>query len=133
MPRVIRLLSFALSFALSRSIDCLVGRLRTYAPVAVCVCVCDYVDTTVCVVCRVQAAEDLVLTGKERSIVRVSANNMYSCLMQKTQRFSSLFRHYSKHHGLPRESLDFFFTVRNMSKKKRAGDEREWGCNVSFL
>jgi len=52
-----------------------------------------------------------VLTGKERSIVRVAANNMYSCLMQKTQRFSSLFRHYSKHHGLPRESLDFFFTV----------------------
>lgn len=44
--------------------------------------------------------------------MRVPANNMYSCLMQKTQRFSSLFRHYSKHHGLPRESLDFFFTVR---------------------
>ncbi|KAF1781444.1 P-loop containing nucleoside triphosphate hydrolase [Phytophthora cactorum] len=61
----------------------------------------------------VKAAEDLVLTGKERSIVRVAANNMYSCLMQKTQRFSSLFRHYSKHHGLPRESLDFFFTVGN--------------------
>ncbi|KAG1684905.1 hypothetical protein DVH05_010171 [Phytophthora capsici] len=60
----------------------------------------------------VKAAEDLVLTGKERSIVRVPANNMYSCLMQKTQRFSSLFRHYSKHHGLPRESLDFFFTNR---------------------
>ncbi|RMX64315.1 hypothetical protein KXD40_005120 [Peronospora effusa] len=60
----------------------------------------------------VKAAEDLVLAGKERSIVRVSANNMYSCLMQKTQRFSSLFRHYSKHHGLPRESLDFFFTNR---------------------
>lgn len=53
-----------------------------------------------------------MLTGRERSIVRVAANNMYSCLMQKTQRFSSLFRHYSKHHGLPRESLDFFFTVR---------------------
>lgn len=62
---------------------------------------------------RVQAAEDLILTGKERSIVRVPANNMYSCLMQKTQRFSSLFRHYSKHHGLPRESLDFFFTVQS--------------------
>lgn len=45
--------------------------------------------------------------------MRVAANNMYSCLMQKTQRFSSLFRHYSKHHGLPRESLDFFFTVRS--------------------
>ncbi|OQS05738.1 hypothetical protein THRCLA_02165 [Thraustotheca clavata] len=57
----------------------------------------------------VKAAEDLVLTGSERSVVRVPANNMYSCLMQKTQRFSSLFRHYSKHHGLPRESLDFFF------------------------
>lgn len=64
-----------------------------------------------------QAAEDLILTGKERSIVRVPANNMYSCLMQKTQRFSSLFRHYSKHHGLPRESLDFFFTVRRSCVK----------------
>lgn len=60
----------------------------------------------------VKAAEDLILTGTERSIVRVAANNMYSCLMQKTQRFSSLFRHYSKHHGLPKESLDFFFTSR---------------------
>ncbi|GLD95993.1 hypothetical protein PINS_up004671 [Pythium insidiosum] len=60
----------------------------------------------------VKAAEDLILTGTERSIIRVPANNMYSCLMQKTQRFSSLFRHYSKHHGLPRESLDFFFTNR---------------------
>lgn len=60
----------------------------------------------------VKATEDLVLRGKERWIVRVHANNMYSCLMQKTQRFSSLFRHYSKHHGLPRESLDFYFTDR---------------------
>ncbi|TMW62254.1 hypothetical protein Poli38472_009747 [Pythium oligandrum] len=60
----------------------------------------------------VKAAEDLILTGTERSIIRVPASNMYSCLMQKTQRFSSLFRHYSKHHGLPRESLDFFFTSR---------------------
>ena len=59
-----------------------------------------------------------MLTGKERSIVRVSANNMYSCLMQKTQRFSSLFRHYSKHHGLPRESLDFFFTVKKYTQKE---------------
>ncbi|EQC42247.1 hypothetical protein SDRG_01081 [Saprolegnia diclina VS20] len=57
----------------------------------------------------VKAVEDLVLSGTERSVVRVPANNMYSCLMQKTQRFSSLFRHYSKHHGLPRESLDFCF------------------------
>lgn len=60
----------------------------------------------------IQAAEDLVLAGKERNIVRVPANNLYSCLMQKTQRFSSLFRHYSKHHGLPRDSLEFMFTVR---------------------
>nr|CCA14305.1 conserved hypothetical protein [Albugo laibachii Nc14] len=58
----------------------------------------------------VRAAEDLVLAGKERNIVRVPANNLYSCLMQKTQRFSSLFRHYSKHHGLPRDSLEFIFT-----------------------
>ncbi|RHY46068.1 hypothetical protein DYB34_009483 [Aphanomyces astaci] len=61
----------------------------------------------------VKASEDLILTGSERSIIRVPANNMYSCLMQKTQRFSSLFRHYSKHHGLPRECLDFFFMVRH--------------------
>ena len=44
------------------------------------------------------------------SIVRVPANDSYSCLMLKNQRFSSLFRHYSKHHGLPRDCLEFSFT-----------------------
>lgn len=44
------------------------------------------------------------------SIVRVPANDSYSCLMLKNQRFSSLFRHYCKHHGLPRDSLGFSFT-----------------------
>ncbi|RHY19516.1 hypothetical protein DYB25_005619 [Aphanomyces astaci] len=68
----------------------------------------DNVEFTVKVMLQ-SASEDLILTGSERSIIRVPANNMYSCLMQKTQRFSSLFRHYSKHHGLPRECLDFFF------------------------
>ncbi|RQM19638.1 hypothetical protein B5M09_011344 [Aphanomyces astaci] len=70
----------------------------------------DNVEFTVKVMLQ-SASEDLILTGSERSIIRVPANNMYSCLMQKTQRFSSLFRHYSKHHGLPRECLDFFFMV----------------------
>lgn len=34
----------------------------------------------------------------------------YSCLMLKNQRFSSLFRHYAKHHGLRKEDLEYCFT-----------------------
>jgi hypothetical protein len=30
--------------------------------------------------------------------------------MFKSQRFSSLFRHYGKHHGLPKDALEYFFT-----------------------
>ena len=44
--------------------------------------------------------EDLILEGTERTITRVQAGTPYSCLMLKSQRFSSLFRHYAKHHGL---------------------------------
>ena len=42
--------------------------------------------------------------------MRVRAGTPYSCLMLKNQRFSSLFRHYAKHHGLRKENLSFFFT-----------------------
>mmetsp|Transcript_2667 Transcript_2667/g.3645 ORF Transcript_2667/g.3645 Transcript_2667/m.3645 type:complete len:349 (-) Transcript_2667:230-1276(-) len=58
----------------------------------------------------VKAAEDLILEGKERSLVRVRAGTPYSCLMLKQQRFSSLFRHYAKHHGLRKEDLAYYFT-----------------------
>eukprot|EP00639_Heterosigma_akashiwo_P029124 CAMPEP_0194687990 /NCGR_PEP_ID=MMETSP0295-20121207/16627_1 /TAXON_ID=39354 /ORGANISM="Heterosigma akashiwo, Strain CCMP2393" /LENGTH=316 /DNA_ID=CAMNT_0039576511 /DNA_START=194 /DNA_END=1140 /DNA_ORIENTATION=+ len=58
----------------------------------------------------VKAQEDLVLEGSERSIIRVRANAPYSCLMLKNQRFSSLFRHYAKHHGLRKEDLAYYFT-----------------------
>lgn len=58
----------------------------------------------------VKPEEDLILDGTERTITRVQAGTPYSCLMLKTQRFSSLFRHYAKHHGLRKEDLSFFFT-----------------------
>jgi hypothetical protein len=48
----------------------------------------------------VKPLEDLLLEGAERTITRVRADTPYSCLMLKNQRFSSLFRHYAKHHGL---------------------------------
>merc|ERR1719453_1938260 len=58
----------------------------------------------------VKPEEDLILEGTERTITRVQAGTLYSCLMLKSQRFSSLFRHYAKHHGLRKEDLAFFFT-----------------------
>jgi len=58
----------------------------------------------------VKPEEDLILEGTERTITRVQSGTPYSCLMLKTQRFSSLFRHYAKHHGLRKEDLSFFFT-----------------------
>jgi len=58
----------------------------------------------------VKPEEDLILEGTERTITRVQAGTPYSCLMLKSQRFSSLFRHYAKHHGLRKEDLAFFFT-----------------------
>ncbi|CAM9612712.1 unnamed protein product [Chrysoparadoxa australica] len=58
----------------------------------------------------VKAQEDLILEGKERSLVRVRAGTPYSCLMLKNQRFSSLFRHYAKHHGLKKDDLTYYFT-----------------------
>lgn len=60
--------------------------------------------------CRTQPAEDLILEGSERSVIRVRAGTPYSCLMLKNQRFSSLFRHYAKHHGLRKDDLAYYFT-----------------------
>lgn len=57
----------------------------------------------------VKAEEDLYLTGSENTIRRVTAETNYSCLMLKTQRFSSLFRHYAKYHGLRKEDLEYYF------------------------
>lgn len=58
---------------------------------------------------QVKAEEDLYLTGTENTIRRVTAETNYSCLMLKTQRFSSLFRHYAKYHGLRKEDLEYYF------------------------
>lgn len=57
----------------------------------------------------VKAEEDLYLIGSESTIRRVTADTNYSCLMLKTQRFSSLFRHYAKYHGLRKEDLEYYF------------------------
>lgn len=57
----------------------------------------------------VKAEEDLYLTGSENTIRRVTADTNYSCLMLKTQRFSSLFRHYAKYHGLRKDDLEYCF------------------------
>jgi hypothetical protein len=57
----------------------------------------------------VKAEEDLYLTGTETTIRRVTAETNYSCLMLKTQRFSSLFRHYAKYHGLRKDDLEYYF------------------------
>ena len=56
-----------------------------------------------------QAEEDLYLEGIENTIRRVTAETNYSCLMLKTQRFSSLFRHYAKYHGLRKDDLEYYF------------------------
>lgn len=58
---------------------------------------------------QVKAEEDLYLTGSENTIRRVTAETNYSCLMLKTQRFSSLFRHYAKYHGLRKDDLEYYF------------------------
>jgi len=57
----------------------------------------------------VKAEEDLYLEGTENTILRVTAETNYSCLMLKTQRFSSLFRHYAKYHGLRKDDLEYYF------------------------
>jgi len=57
----------------------------------------------------VKAEEDLYLTGSEHTLLRVAAETNYSCLMLKTQRFSSLFRHYAKYHGLRKDDLEYYF------------------------
>ena len=56
-----------------------------------------------------KAEEDLYLSGSENTIRRVTAETNYSCLMLKTQRFSSLFRHYAKYHGLRKDDLEYYF------------------------
>lgn len=58
---------------------------------------------------QVKAEEDLYLSGSENTIRRVTAETNYSCLMLKTQRFSSLFRHYAKYHGLRKDELEYYF------------------------
>ena len=57
----------------------------------------------------VKAEEDLYLPGTETTIRRVTADTNYSCLMLKSQRFSSLFRHYAKYHGLRKDELEYYF------------------------
>lgn len=57
----------------------------------------------------VKAEEDLFLQGSEKTIKRVTAETNYSCLMLKSQRFSSLFRHYAKYHGLRKDELEYYF------------------------
>jgi len=57
----------------------------------------------------VKAEEDLYLAGSEHTLLRVAAETNYSCLMLKTQRFSSLFRHYAKYHGLRKDDLEYYF------------------------
>ncbi|KAL7476156.1 hypothetical protein ACHAW6_002035 [Cyclotella cf. meneghiniana] len=59
----------------------------------------------------VRAEEDLYLTGSENTLRRVTADTNYSCLMLKTQRFSSLFRHYAKYHGLRKDDLEYYFVI----------------------
>ena len=63
----------------------------------------EYVEFTV------KAEEDLYLTGSENTIRRVTADTNCSCLMLKTQRFSDLFRHYAKYHGLRKDDLEYYF------------------------
>ncbi|KAG5183869.1 BTB/POZ domain-containing protein [Tribonema minus] len=57
----------------------------------------------------VKAGEDLILEGKERTYIRVRAGTPYTCVMLKSQRFASLFRHYAKKHGLRKEDLAYYF------------------------
>ncbi len=56
-----------------------------------------------------QAGEDLVHEGNLKSISRVRCGSSYTCIMTKNQRFSSLFRHYAKHHGLKKDELEYTF------------------------
>ncbi|GMI29187.1 hypothetical protein TeGR_g9929, partial [Tetraparma gracilis] len=51
----------------------------------------------------------MYLVGSERTEMRVVKDTNYSCLMQKTQRFHSLFRHYAKYHGLRKDELEYEF------------------------
>ena len=68
-----------------------------------CVVQNDHIEFTV------KAAEDLFLVGTQHTELRVNASTNYSCLMQKAQRFHSLFRHYAKYHGLRKDELEYYF------------------------
>lgn len=72
-------------------------------------CFCALLAHTIIVNPLGQAEEDLYLAGSENTIRRVTAETNYSCLMLKTQRFSSLFRHYAKYHGLRKDDLEYYF------------------------
>jgi speckle-type POZ protein len=48
--------------------------------------------------------------GTERTLKRVAAQSTYSCLMLRTQLYSSLFRHYAKQHDLYAGDLEYYFT-----------------------
>ena len=56
-----------------------------------------------------RAEEDLCLEGKEAHILRVKSGATFSARMKRGQRFSTMFRHYCKKHGLKIECLEFVF------------------------
>ncbi len=58
---------------------------------------------------KVVPLHPLHLNGVERSVLRVDTDTSYSVFMNRDQRFSSLFKHYAKYHGLDREDLKFGF------------------------
>jgi len=57
----------------------------------------------------VKAEEDLYSTGSENTIRRVRAGDNFIFVMSRTQRFSSVFHRYAKHHGLRKEDLEYYF------------------------
>lgn len=78
----------------------------------------------------VKAEEDLYLTGTENTIRRVTAETNYSCLMLKTQRFSSLFRHYAKYHGLRKDDLEYYFVNRLENEDTPEGVQLQRGDTI---
>ena len=57
----------------------------------------------------VLAKDDLYLEGNNKRLLRVSKGYSYSVQMVRNQQMSCLFRHFSKHHGLEKEDLEFTF------------------------
>ena len=58
---------------------------------------------------RVEKGRGLNLGRNELTKRSVFVGDLYPCQMQKSQNFSSLFRHYSKHTGLDKDTLCFKF------------------------